>query len=267
MSNFDICAALSRAVARSRTSTSMHQRTDRGGFLLCRHGDPDRCVERVGFLFIGRIEPAKSPAFARRHRVQSTPRGGMSPRLLRTTIRSAYTVPSATPCRPIAWPVDHKRSGRREIRGSKRHAPHIVSRIGPPPRNITTAPHYHSYCTSTDLSHMRSTSTCAWTAIPRATGMRVFTVAQLAPGQNINAARAEFLSIIGWLKPGWTRSGASGPCSRGRCIVNRMRQLCQAVLPGAIPGAGRSCLERYRVPRATRRSITRGQGPCATQDQ
>lgn len=122
----------------------MHERTDRGGFSLRMNGDPDRCGGRVSFSIHGRIEPAKSPSFARRHRAHSTPRGGMSPRLSRTTTRSACTVLSATSCRPIAWPVDHKRSGRRDMRGLKRHAPHIVSRIGPPPRNITSAPHFHS---------------------------------------------------------------------------------------------------------------------------
>ena len=76
-----------------------------------------------------------------------------------------------------------------------------------------------------------------------------------------------FFSIIGRLKPGWTRSGEFGPCRCGRCIGNRMRQLCPAFWPGAIPDAGRFCLERYRVQRETRRSIARGQGPCATQDQ
>jgi putative ABC transport system permease protein len=58
----------------------------------------------------------------------------------------------------------------------------------------------------------------AWTPIVRGAQVRVFTVARLRPAATVDAARAEFISVIGRLEPGMELTGAGAKTFTGAVL-------------------------------------------------
>jgi putative ABC transport system permease protein len=67
-----------------------------------------------------------------------------------------------------------------------------------------------------------------WIPITRGGSTRVLAVARLAPGANIDAARAEFFSIVRRLQPGWDLTGATAQ-TFAQAVLGKVRPIVGAL--------------------------------------